>query len=458
MREQYRKSAKSDEPFVWGASTSAYQIEGAATADGRGPSIWDTYCRQKGKIANGDTGDIACDHYHRYVEDVALLRDLGVNAYRFSISWPRLLPRGRGKLNPLGATFYDRLIDELLAAGIDPWICLYHWDLPQALDDEGGWPHRDSVGWFADYATLVGHRYGDRVKRFATFNEPGVFSLFGYAFGWQAPGLTDRQAFLRSVHHVNLAHGAAVDALRGAVRDAKIGVIHNLQPCHAASDKPEDQAAAATLDLYWNRAFPDPQMLGYYPERLADELAPYTLPGDLAAMSRPIDWFGLNHYSPIYARADQTGVLGFAWAGPPPDLPHSGVGWHVQPEAFRDTLIAVSERYRLPVYVTENGTGGKDAPDAQGRVADGDRIAYLDAYIGAMQEARARGADIRGYFVWSLLDNFEWGSGYRDRFGLVYVDYSTLRRIPKDSYHWYAAHIASDAAARATDPHTPPKP
>lgn len=433
--------------FVWGASTSAYQIEGGATADGRGPSIWDSYCRQKGRIANGDTGDVACDHYHRYPEDIALLRQLGVGAYRFSVSWPRLLPEGRGKMNPAGAAFYDRLIDGLLEAGIEPWLCLYHWDLPQAIDDAGGWPSRDSAGWFADYALLVGHRYGDRVRRFATFNEPSVFSIFGYAFGWQAPGLTDRQAFLRTIHHVNLAHGRAVDALRGAVPNAAIGVIHNLQPCHAASDRPADGAAAAALDLYWNRAFPDPQVLGYYPPALADELAPYIRPGDLAAICRPIDWFGLNHYSPIYARADDTAVLGFTWAGPPDEIPRSDVGWQIAPAAFRDTLLDVSRRYRLPVYVTENGAGGKDAPGPDGSVDDPHRIAYLQAYIAALFEARAAGADVRGYFVWSLLDNFEWGSGYGDRFGIVYVDYPTLRRIPKSSFRWYAERIR--AAARA---------
>lgn len=456
MSKGYPNSNPAGDPFLWGASTSAYQIEGAAHADGRGLSIWDTYCRQKGRIANGDTGDIACDHYHRYPEDVGLLKRLGVGAYRFSVSWPRLLPHGHGKINQAGIDFYNRLIDSLLAEGIEPWLCLYHWDLPQAIDDSGGWPNRDCAGWFADYALLVGNRFGDRVKRFATFNEPSVFTLFGYAFGWQAPGMTDREAFLRTVHHVNLAHGAAVDVLRSAVPGSMIGAIHNIQPCRPASDAPQDIEAAAKLDLYWNRAFPEPQLLGRYPAELTDAIDPFVRPGDLAAICRKTDWFGLNHYSPIYARADQAGVLGFAWAGPPKGSEHSEVGWQIDPDAFRDTLTAVSNQYGLPIYVTENGAGGKDALDVDGHVHDRHRIAYLKAHTDAVFAARAAGADVRGYFVWSLLDNFEWGSGYKDRFGIVYVDYQTLRRIPKDSFAWYAERIRRTAPGEKTEPASVP--
>jgi beta-glucosidase len=276
--------------FVWGVSTASYQIEGAVNEDGRGPSIWDTFCRQKGRVANGDTGDVACDHYHRFAQDIALMRDLGVGAYRFSIAWPRVLPSGRGAANELGLLFYDRLIDALLAAGIEPWICLYHWDLPQALDDRGGWTNRDCAGWFADYATLAARRYGDRVKRFATFNEPTLFTLLGYGLGWHAPGLADRAALLRAIHHVSLAHGAGVDTLRAHVPGASIGAIYNYQPSVAST--PDDESARDLLDAFWNRSMPDPQLTACYPPLLARELDTIGLPGDLARMCRPVDGSG----------------------------------------------------------------------------------------------------------------------------------------------------------------------
>jgi len=436
-------AAKSPARFTWGVSTSSYQIEGAANEDGRGPSIWDSYCRQPGRIANGDTGDIACDHYHRYREDVGLMRQLGVNAYRFSTSWPRVMPQGRGEVNEAGLAFYDRLIDELLAAGIEPWLCLYHWDLPQALGDLGGWTNPDSAHWFADYATLIGRSYGDRVKRYATFNEPSVFTLFGYCLGGSAPGVADRVALLRAIHHVNLAHGAAVDRLRASVPEASLGAIHNYQPCRPASGDGADLLAAQRLDAYWNGAFPDPQLLGSYPPLLAEAMAPHLRPDDLAQICRPVDWFGLNHYSPHYVSADVGSALGFRFAAAPEGVLRSTMGWPVEPDAFRDTLLNVNDRYRLPVYVLENGTAARDAVDAEGDVADQPRIDYLRAYTGAMFAAIAAGADVRGYFIWSLLDNFEWGSGYGQRFGLVYVDYPTLRRIPKASFRWYAQLIKS---------------
>ena len=432
-----------DSQFVWGVSTSSYQIEGAASEEGRGPSIWDTYCRQAGRVANGDTGDIACDHYHRYLEDVALMRDLGVGAYRFSVAWPRVLPKGRGAANEPGLAFYDRLIDALVKADIEPWLCLYHWDLPQALGDLGGWTNRDCARWFADYAALIARRYGDRVKRFATFNEPSVFTLFGYCLGGHAPGIADRELLLRAIHHVNLAHGAAVDVLRANVPQASIGIVHNRQPCLPESATAEDAAAAERLDAYWNGAFPEPQLLASYPPLLADAIAPYQQPGDLARICRPIDWFGLNHYSPLYLKAFAGNPLGVGFGGPPADVPRSSMGWPVQPEAFRDTLLDLHRRYRLPIYVLENGTAAVDRIDEKGEVQDPSRVDFLRAYTEAMNEARKAGADVRGYFVWSLLDNFEWNAGYSQRFGLVYVDYATLRRIPKASFHWYARLIKS---------------
>jgi len=431
-------SATTQRDFTWGVSTSSYQIEGAVNEDGRGPSIWDLHCRQRGRIRNDDTGDVACDHYHRYAEDVAIMREMGVQAYRFSVAWPRVLPRGRGAINPAGLDFYDRLIDALLAAKIEPWLCLFHWDLPVGLDELGGWTNRDSAGWFADYATLIARRYGDRVKRFATFNEPSVFAIFGYLFGWNAPGIADRDAFLRTCHHINLAHGAGVDVLRALVPGASLGAVHNRQPTFPRRPTEGDREAAARLDALWNLIFPDPQHLGHYPAILARDMEPFMRAGDLAKICRPVDWFGMNHYSPIYAREDAKSQLGFAWADAPDDEPKTGIGWNIRPEAFCNELIAAHTSYGLPVYVLENGFGARDTIAADGAVHDQDRIDYLTAYIGAMDDANRAGADVRGYFVWSLLDNFEWGSGYSDRFGLVYVDYPTQRRIPKDSSRWYA--------------------
>jgi beta-glucosidase len=429
--------------FVWGVSTSAFQIEGATREDGRGLSVWDTY-GLKGLIANKDTGDVACDHYHRYPEDIGLMQQLGIQAYRFSVAWPRVLPQGRGTPNELGLAFYDRLIDRILAAGIEPWLCLYHWDMPQALDDIGGWTTRDTVGWFSDYAALVADRYGDRVKRIATFNEPSIFTIFSQATGGGTRDFSSVDKFHRSIHHVNLAHGAAVDAVRARVSGSLIGAIHNCQPCLPST--PADAAAASVCGTYWNRAFPDPQCLGTYPEAMRAAMAPYIQEGDLARIHRPIDWFGLNHYGPSYLKALPTARLGWGFGEKPPGAPLTPIGWVIDPDAFRDTLLTVAKDYALPVYVTENGFGGYDKLDTAGAVVDEDRIAFLRAYIGALNEVAAAGADIRGYFIWSLLDNFEWDSGYGVRFGLTYMDYPTQKRVPKSSFYWYRDLIK---AARA---------
>lgn len=424
--------------FVWGVSTSAYQIEGAAKVDGRGPSVWDDFCRGPNRIANGDNGDVACDHYHRYADDIALMQGLSLQAYRFSVAWPRVLPAGRGDVNPAGLAFYDRLVDGLLAAGIAPWICLYHWDLPQALQDQGGWLNRDIVGWFADYAALIARRFADRVGHFATFNEPSVFTLFGYGFAWHPPGLIAPAALHQAIHHVNLAHGAGIDALRTHAPTASVGAIHNVQPSRPVAPTAGDEAAAALLDAYWNKAFPEPQILGHYPPALARDIEPYVRAGDMERICRKVDWFGLNHYSPIYARGDKSAPLGFAWADAPDNVPKTQIGWQVDPLAFRDTLTELDRLYHLPIYVLENGAGAPDKLDPSGNVVDLERVGYLATYLAAMHAAVAAGANVRGYFVWSLLDNFEWGAGYGNRFGLVYVDYPTQRRIPKASAHWYA--------------------
>jgi len=428
--------------FRWGASTSAYQIEGAANEDGRGPSIWDTLCRMKDRVDNGETGDVACDHYHRYREDVALMRGLGLNAYRFSVAWPRVLPRGRGAVNAAGLDFYDRLIDSLLEAGIEPWLCLYHWDLPQALQDLGGWASRDMAGWFADYAAVCARRYGDRVKNWATINEFSVFTLFAYAFGAGAPGISDRQEHLKAMHHVNLAHGAGVDVLRALVPGGSIGAVHSVQTCRPEDPaNPEHCESAALFDELWNLAFPDAQLLGHYPPRIAALIEPYVRAGDMARICRPIDWFGLNHYAPMYSKPDGGNVWGCGWGAAPDDMPRTDVGWPMDPTAFRDVLLDLGKRYKLPVYVTENGFGSKTEVGTD----DPRRRDYLQAYIAAMGEAVIAGADVRGYFVWSLLDNFEWNGGYAPRFGIVHVDYETQARTPKASARWYADFIRGQA-------------
>lgn len=430
--------------FVWGVSTSSYQIEGAHDVDGRKPSIWDTRCRTAGKIANGDTGDDACDHYHRYPEDIALMKGLGIDAYRFSVAWPRVLPRGKGAPNEKGLDFYDRLIDAQLEAGIEPWLCLYHWDLPQALQDIGGWAVRESAGWFADYAALCAKRYGDRVKKWITFNEFAVFTLFGYAIDWSAPGITDRDTHLKVIHNVNRAHGMGVDVIRSLVPGAYIGAVHNRQAVWPEKDTDADRAAAALLNEHWNLAFPDPQLLGHYPPMLGEAIEPYIQGGDMAQICRPIDFFGLNHYGPIFAKDEPNSTWGFAWGDAPADAPKSEIGWAIWPDAFRDELIGLSETYKLPIYVTENGCGGHlDAPDANGVVDDAHRVKYLTLYTEKMREAMDKGADVRGYFVWSLLDNFEWGSGHGPRFGLVHVDYKTQKRTPKNSYAWFRDFVAA---------------
>lgn len=430
--------------FLWGASTSAYQIEGAAQEDGRGPSIWDTYCRQQGKVLNGENGDIACDHYHRYQDDITLMKRLGIQAYRFSVAWPRVLPQGRGVANAKGLDFYDRIIDTCLHADIEPWLCLYHWDLPQALDDLGGWTQRDMAGWFADYAALLARRFGDRVKRFATFNEPSISTLFGYLLGTNAPGLTSSNAYLRAAHHFNLAHGSAVQVLRQLVPQASIGCVYTLQPVHPCADTPQDQHAATLLDAHWNGVYAEPQHHASYPALVAHLFEPFQHAGDMALISQKTDWIGVNHYSPLYAVADPHHPLGFALGTPPSTSEKSAIGWPIDPSAFRDTLLNTSKRYSLPVYVTENGYGGYDTPDTDGQIHDTERTVYLQRYTQAMADAIQHGADVRGYFVWSLLDNFEWSFGYSNRFGIVHVDFGTQQRTLKSSAHWYRQLIANN--------------
>ena len=420
--------------FIWGASTAAAQIEGAAREDGRAASIWDAFAATPGKIKDGSTPAVACDHYHLYREDVALMKRLGLDAYRFSVSWSRVAPDGAA--NEKGLDFYSRLIDELRAKDIEPWLCLYHWDLPQALHEKGGWTNRDIADWFQDYAELLARRFGDRVARWATFNEPGVFTIAGYAVGYHAPGVSDFGAYLAAAHNVNRAHGAAVKALRAAGVRGQIGVVCNQQPARPATASDGDKAAAALYDLFWNRAFADPMILGSYPDGLAPFFSGLIREGDMAAIAGPLDFLGVNHYSPVYVKSDPAAPGGLALAKPPEGAPVTMMGWEIAPKAFAQTLIQEYARYRLPIVVTENGVADRAEVGADGKVDDALRIDYLSKYIGAAASAISSGARIDGYFVWSLIDNFEWAEGYEPRFGVVHVDFKTQKRTPKRSFEW----------------------
>ncbi|MEZ5998102.1 MAG: GH1 family beta-glucosidase [Hyphomonas sp.] len=432
---------RSDFPadFVWGSSTASYQIEGAHDKDGRGLSIWDAFSHTPGKILNGETGDVTCDHYHRYKEDCALMKQAGFTAYRFSTSWSRVMPDGKGAVNEAGLDFYDRLVDELLANGVAPWLCLYHWDLPLALHENGlGWTSRDIVPLFADYAGVMAERLGDRVTHWATFNEPGVFAIMGYVFGIHAPGIRDYGSWLDMAHNVNLSHGAAVRRLRADLPgSAKIGAVPSNQPVMPASNTDADRHAAALLEAAWNRAFADPVYLGAYDPLMRQQLGDRIRPGDEEAIHTKLDFFGLNHYSPNYAAAADND-FGWRMTSPPPGVETTLMGWHVSPDAFRDTLIHVSKTYGCPVYVTENGVADEAGPGPDGKVDDPIRVHFLDRYLGALVEARAAGADVRGYLVWSMMDNFEWAMGYKTRFGITHIDWKTQKRTPKSSFHWLA--------------------
>ena len=437
--------------FRWGASTASYQIEGAVTADGRGRSVWDTFTAEPGRIADGSSGEMACDHYHRYREDVALMARLGLDGYRLSIAWPRIQPDGTGPVNPAGIGFYDRLVDELLAAGISPMATLFHWDLPQALQDRGGWLERETAERFADYAALLGEHFGDRILLWAPVNEPNVVTVMGHLQGVHAPGSKLGSRALTVGHHLLLGHGRAVQALRAAGATG-IGCANNHSPIWPASDSAADQRAASEYDQLWNRFYADPMLLGSYPERLLP-LLPDSAADDLAVIRQPLDFYGLNYYNPTRIGAVDSAVAG---AGdqlldglsfqrlPIEGYPTTDFGWPVIPAGLHELLSQLHERYgtALPtIYITENGCSYGDGPDGAGRVPDQRRIDYLDGHLRAVHRAIGDGVDVGGYYTWSLLDNFEWAEGYRQRFGLVHVDYASQRRTPKDSFHWYAAVI-----------------
>jgi beta-glucosidase len=434
--------------FLWGAATAAYQVEGAAGEDGRGESIWDRFCATPGKVRNGESGAVACDFYHRYRGDIALMRELGLDAFRFSIAWPRVLPQGRGRVNRAGLDFYDRLVDELLAAGIEPVPTLYHWDLPQALEDAGGWPARATAEAFVELVAAVADRLGDRVGRFITHNEPWVAAWLGYGSGVHAPGRASVEEAVAAAHHLLLSHGWAAQALRERVPAAEVGITLNLAPAYPASASLADRDAARTADGWINRWFLDPLFRGSYPDDLLRRFSPPVEPGDPAAIAAPLDFLGVNYYFRALVEHDPDGGL------PRLVRPQRGeltaTGWEIHPEALTRLLVRVHEDYApAAIYITENGAAFEDVRGHDGSVRDPERQAYLETHLAAAVRAAGAGVPLRGYFLWSLLDNFEWAHGYSKRFGVVFVDYPTLERIPKSSFAWYREAIARQRAEGA---------
>jgi beta-glucosidase len=431
--------------FVWGVATSAYQIEGAAIEDGKGLSVWDKFCRVPGAIADGSDGDIACDHYHRWQEDIDLIADLGVNAYRFSVSWPRVRPTGSGEWNSKGMDFYERLVDGLMKRGIQPYVTLNHWDLPAELQFTGGWASRDTVFRFVEYASKVQQRLGDRVHAITTHNEPWVMSVLGHKRGIFAPGIKDRAIAMQVSHHLLLSHGMALKALREQGCTAGLGIVLNLSPMHPASDAPQDHAKTVLEDGLLLRWYMDPLFKGTYPSDVLEHLggdAPRVQSGDLDIIATPMDFLGINYYSRSVVSAAGT------W-----DVHLSGreitdMGWEVYPEGLTELLLRVHNDYAVPpIYVTENGGAFKDVCN-DGQIHDPLRTDYIARHIAAVSEAIRQGVRMKGYMVWSLLDNFEWASGYEKRFGIVHVDYATQRRTLKDSALWYRGFLHRQSAMR----------
>jgi beta-glucosidase len=432
--------------FLWGAATAAYQIEGAVAEDGRAPSIWDTFSHTPGKTAGGDTGDTACDHYHRWPEDIGIMRELGLDAYRFSIAWPRVLPQGDGPVNAPGLAFYDRLVDGLLEAGITPYPTLYHWDLPQALQDRGGWPARETALRFGEYAAVVAEALGDRVSDWATLNEPLCSAWIGHLDGVMAPGLTDLTAAVRASYHLHLGHGLAVQAIRAANPHARVGIVNNLSPSEPATDRPEDHAAALRADGHVNRWWLDPIHGRGYPQDMLD-LYGVDLPvraGDLETIAAPLDWLGVNYYFRDVVADHPTGGVPYTRQVPTPGAHLTAMGWEVHADGLEQLLVRLTEEYGARrLIVTENGSAYRDTVGPDGQVHDPERSAYLEEHLAACARAVRRGAPLAGYFAWSLLDNFEWAYGYDKRFGLVHVDYPTQKRTVKGSGRRYADIIAA---------------
>jgi beta-glucosidase len=427
--------------FIWGAATAAYQIEGACNEDGKGASIWDRYSHTPGRIANGDTGDVACDSYHRWQDDIRLMKEMGLNAYRFSLSWPRILPQGRGEVNQAGIDFYSRFIDALLENGIEPFVTLYHWDLPQAIQDAGGWLNRRTIDWFGEFAAVCYKAFGDRVRYWMTINEPNVVAYCGFISAEHAPGVQDRATGLQVCHHVLLAHAEAVRVGRELLpKNAKIGVVPNIDHVYPLTQSRADRELAEEQWMEGTGWYTEPLLKGRYPANIMKKyqtmgIAPIILDGDLEKIAVPTDFLAVNFYFSSVVGIDAKGQA----YSPSREIPQTGLGWPVYPNGLRDMLIHVKERYgEFPIYLTENGAAYPDKIGLDGRVHDAERVEYLRGHIAAIYEAIQSGVDVRGYFVWSLMDNFEWARGYAARFGLAYTDYETQRRIVKDSGKFYA--------------------
>jgi beta-glucosidase len=432
--------------FVWGTATASYQIEGAVHKDDRADSIWDVFCRRPNAIVNNDSGEIACDHYNRYEEDVTLLSQLGVTAYRFSCAWPRILPNGTGKSNSKGLDFYDRLVDRLLEHNITPWLTLYHWDLPQTLQDKGGWTNRDIVGWFSDYAEIVTDSLGDRISNFMILNEPSVVAFQGHLEGTHAPGLKNLQAYAACAHHQNLVIGTCYRSLKSKNHKWNIGSAYTHFPVRPITNTDKDNQAQRIMDALWTRAFFDPLLKGRYPEILQELFSPLLQPEDLSITQTNLDFVGIQHYAPSYAKHSPDLPLEAGFTAPPAHIKTTDMGWAVEPQAFYETLMDMKQTYGNPkVIVTENGAAYKDTLSVQNKIEDDIRVEHYQAYTTKLNEAIENRCNIEGYFAWSFIDNFEWAWGYDKRFGLVYIDYANQqKRIPKKSFYWYADFISSN--------------
>ena len=433
------------ENFLWGAATASYQIEGAANKDGKGKSIWDTFTHTPGKIKNNENGDVAVDHYHRYKEDISLMKKINLQAYRFSIAWTRILPEGKGGINQSGVDFYSSLIDELLENGVKPFITLYHWDLPQSLQDQGGWSNRDITNIFSDYAQVIAKKFGDRCEYISTFNEPSVFTIHGYIDGYMAPGLIDKEKYLASIHHVNLAHGLALQSIRSVSSSINLGCVLNMGPSIPSSDLEEDVIATKIHDMYWNRSFADPMYLGKYPNELNLQLSKYIKTNDIKNIYQKNDYIGLNHYQHSRVKADKNHLLGARGAyndelpfGTKEGIELTLMGWEIVPEAYYNQIMELKNHYGDPeIYLTENGCAYPDEINSNGEIIDDKRIEYYQKYLSAVKKAIDQGAKVRGYFTWTFMDNFEWALGFEKRFGLVHIDFKSLKRTPKKSFYFY---------------------
>lgn len=443
---------KFPESFVWGVATASYQIEGAWDEDGRGETIWDRYCSVPGNVLNGDNGNTACDHYHRYREDVALMKRMGIRAYRFSIAWSRILPEGQGRVNQKGLEFYDHLIDALLEAGIEPYITLYHWDLPQALQDIGGWANPKMPEYFLEYTRTVVSAFGKKVKKWITLNEPYCAAFLGNYEGRQAPGIRDFSTAVQVAYHMYVGHGLAVKYFREACPDGEIGITLNLMGRLPLTEDPKDIAAARRADGYLNRWFADPILLGKYPQDMVDLYRekgvrlPVFQKEHLELMSQPLDFVGLNYYNDFWVKADENRwPIGFQIQNPP-FVPVNDRNWPVTEDGFYRMLMRMKNEYRIKkIYITENGTSFPDVVSVEGKVEDGGRKDYLHRHLDSLWKAIRDGVNVEGYFQWSLYDNFEWSFGYSSRFGIVFVDFNTQERIIKESGHWYSQVIARNA-------------